>query len=242
MGLLHPTELYERTQCRLRAALTGRLPEQADMESTLSSYAYWVCTAVESRGVDWETTLDEYAQRAQGLAGWETESELAETELLRQRLREMPVKGSVLDVGAGWGRMAALYTELGLQAVYVEPSALGVQLVQRNQPGRTTRSMGEALPFADGLFDAAVTGWVLHHHKSDLDAVAILRETARVLAGSGLLFSIEPLVTGFGLREWKDMLAQADFSVDPGDVVEFYRMPNGRDEMERHTLMVGRKG
>jgi SAM-dependent methyltransferase len=242
MEPLHPTELYERTQQRLRAALTGRLPERADMEGTLTSYAYWVCTAVESRGADWERTLDDYVQRAQGMAGWETESELAETEMLRQRLQEMPVVGPVLDVGAGWGRMAALYAELGLEAMYVEPSGLGAGLIQRSQPGRVTRSTGEALPFADGLFDAVLIGWVLHHHESDLDAVDILRETARVLVGGGRLFSIEPLGTGFGLQTWKDMLAQADIWVDPGDVVEFYRMPDGRDEMEYHTLAIGRKG
>jgi hypothetical protein len=47
-------EQYDLTRRRLRAELADRLPAGADLEATLTAYAYWVCSVVQKRGADWE--------------------------------------------------------------------------------------------------------------------------------------------------------------------------------------------
>jgi SpoVK/Ycf46/Vps4 family AAA+-type ATPase len=70
--------LYDRTRQRLRQALAGQLPGDVDLESTLTAYAYWVCTTVSKRGADWEATLREYAGIALRRAADEGEAERRE--------------------------------------------------------------------------------------------------------------------------------------------------------------------
>ncbi len=231
--------LYDLTCRRLRDELAGRLPDGADLEATVTAYAYWVCSVVQKRGANWETTLQEYISHAARDAVRETEAEQAEFALLGQMLRNVAGDGPLLDVGAGWGRLAPLYDEAGLRAVYVEPTALGTQLMRRNGLRRVAAAVGEALPFPAATFRAALIGWVLHHHSSDLDAVGILREAVRVLAPGGWLFSIEPLLPGFNLELWRAMLAQA--GITAGDAHEFYRMPDGRGGLEHYTLVCAQK-
>jgi SAM-dependent methyltransferase len=210
-----------------------------DFEGTLTANAYWVCSAVRQRGADWDTALREYVNHALRDATCETEAERAESALLRQMLRNVAGDGPLLDVGAGWGRLAPLYDEAGLRAVYVEPAALGTQLMLRNGLRRVVAAVGEALPFPSAAFRAALIGWVLHHHSPDLDAADILREAVRVLAPGGWLFSIEPLLPGFSLELWRAMLAQA--GIKAGDAHEFYQMPDGRGGLEHYTLVCAQK-
>ena len=232
--------LYDRTRRRLRDALAGHLSAKTDFESTLTAYAYWVCTAVRRRGVDWETALHDYTERALRDEAREAEAEQREVALLRHELRIVPGCGPLLDVGAGWGRLAPLYDELGLQAVYVEPAELGVRLMCRNHLGRIVRSAGEALPFPAATFPAALIGWVLHHHAPELDAASVLREVARVLVAGGWLFSIEPLRTDFDMDRWMGLLTQRDVGVELCSAVEFFRMPDEKGGVERYILLVGR--
>jgi SAM-dependent methyltransferase len=231
---------YELTHRRLRDALAGQLPLKEDIESTLTAYAYWVCTAVHKRGADWETTLREYIGRALHDAARETEAEQRELALLRRTLRIVPGRGPVLDVGAGWGRLAPLYDELRLRAVYVEPAGLGVRLMRRSYLGQIVRSVGEALPFPSAVFPAALIGWVLHHHSPNFNAADILREVARVLVAGGWLFSIEPLGTGFDMNQWTGLLEQSEVNVELCGVEEFFQMPDAQGGVERYTLVIGK--
>lgn len=233
--------LYDLTRQRLRDALVNQLcaASRADIESTLTAYAYWVCAAVRKRGADWETALREYIGYAVRDAERETESEQRECALLRRALRAVPEHALLLDVGAGWGRLAPLYAELNLRAVFIEPVNLGVQLMRRHRLDRIVRAVGEALPFPSSTFSAALLGWVLHHDSPDLDAAAIVGQVARVLTADGWLFSIEPLGTDFTLDKWTGMLAQCGIVLD--DAQEFFQMPTPRGEIERYTLVIGRK-
>ncbi len=227
--------MYDLTRQRLRQALAGQLPGDVDLESTLTAYAYWVCTTVSKRGADWEATLREYAGIALRRAADEGETERREVALLRRELAR--ARGPVLDVGAGWGRLALLYDELGLQAVYAEPETLGTQLMQRSSLSRIMRSVGEALPFADGTFSTAVIGWVLHHDSSDLDAASIIRQMARVTRPGGTLLSVEPLGAGFDQEKWTGLLARAGLEVN--SVERFFETETSRGETEHHALAVG---
>ncbi len=227
--------LYDRTRERLREVLAGQLPGEADLESTLTAYAYWVCTTVSKRGADWEATLRDYADFALRRAADESEAERREVALLRRELAR--THGPVLDVGAGWGRLAPLYDELGLRAVYVEPATLGTQLMRRDGLSRIVRCVGEALPFADGTFPTTVIGWVLHHDSSDLDAAGIVRQIARVTAPGGILLSVEPLGAGFDQEKWAGLLTGAGFEVN--SVERFFETETSRGETEHYALAIG---
>jgi SAM-dependent methyltransferase len=226
--------LYDLTRQRLREALSGQLPSVADLEGTLTAYAYWVCTRVRKRGADWEATLREYIGYALRDAADESQAEQRELALLRRVLRTAQQRGRVLDVGAGWGRMSPLYNEPGLSIVYVEPAELGTYLMRRSGLDGIVRSLGESLPFASGAFSTALVGWVLHHDAPDLDAACIVREIARVVAPGSQVLSIEPLNADFDLEKWTRLLNDAGFRV--GDIHEFFEMPAGHGAMERYTL------
>jgi SAM-dependent methyltransferase len=232
--------LYDRTRRRLRDALAGRLSAKTDVESTVTAYAYWVCTAVRRRGADWEAALHDYIERVLRDEAREAEAEQREVALLRRELHIVPGCGPLLDVGAGWGRLAPLYDELGLQAVCVEPSELGVRLMRRNRLGRIVRSAGEVLPFPAATFPAALIGWVLHHHAPEVDAAGILREVARVLVAGGWLFSIEPLGADFDMDRWTELLTRRDVGIELCGAEEFFRMPDAQGGVERYTLVIGR--
>jgi SAM-dependent methyltransferase len=227
--------LYDLTHQRLREALSGQLPIGADLEGTLTAYAYWVCTRVR-KGADWETALREYIGHALRDAANESQAERRELALLRRVLSAAPQWGRMLDVGAGWGRMSPLYNELGVCAVYVEPAELGTCLMQQSGLDCIARAVGESLPFTDGAFATALVGWVLHHDAPDLDAARVVREVARVVTPGGQMLSIEPLTADFDLEKWKWLLNDAGFRVS--DIHEFFEMPDGRGAMERCTLAV----
>lgn len=232
--------LYKRTRQRLREALAGQLPGDVDLEGTLTAYAYWVCTAVSKRGADWEAALHNYTGVALRRAADESEAERREMALLRRELAR--ARGPVLDVGAGWGRLARLYDELGLQAVYAEPAMLGVQLMRRAGLDQIVRCVGEALPLADGTFPTMVIGWVLHHDASDLDAAGILCQAARVTAPGGMLLSVEPLGTEFDQKEfdqkkWTGLLTRAGFEVN--GVERFFETEAARGVRSHHALAIG---
>jgi len=227
--------LYDWVRQHLREVLAGQLPGEADLEGTLTAYAYWVCMTVSKRGADWEAALRDYTDIALRRAADESKAERHEVALLRRELAR--AHGPVLDVGAGWGRLAPLYDELGLRAVYAEPAKLGVQLMRRNGLSRIVRSIGEALPFADGTFPTTVIGWVLHHSSADLDAAGIACQAARVTAPGGVLLSIEPLRAEFDQEKWTGLLTQAGFKVSA--VERFFEMETSHGEIEHHALAVG---
>jgi len=227
--------LYDLTRQRLQEALISQLPGDVDPEGTLTAYAYWVCMTVSRQGADWEATLHDYTDIALRRAANESEAERREVALLRRELAQ--VRGPVLDVGAGWGRLAPLYNDLGLDAVYVEPAALGTRLMKRSGLGGVVRSIGEALPFPDSTFPTTVIGWVLHHDSSDLDAPGIVRQMARVTALGGTLLSVEPLRAEFDQEKWLSLLTDAGFEVN--SVERFFEMPNSHGEIEHHALAVG---
>jgi SAM-dependent methyltransferase len=227
--------LYDQTCRQLRLIVADRLPAAVDAEHLLTAYAYWVCWRVRRRGADWEETLREYAALACRRAADESEAERREIALLRRELAR--AHGPLLDVGAGWGRMASLYAELGLPAVYAEPEVLGTRLMRRSGLRQAVRSVGEALPFASATFAASVIGWVLHHDAPDLDAAGIVREAARVVAPGGRLLSIEPLGERFGQEEWTRLLSGAGFEVS--SIERFFEMKDSHGKAEHYAMAVG---
>jgi SAM-dependent methyltransferase len=91
----------------------------------------------------------------------------------------------LLDVGCGPGTIAAAAAARGARAVGVDLAAGMLELGRERHPGLDLREGdAEALPFADGAFDALVGGFILNHLP---DADAAVAEAARVLAPGGRL-------------------------------------------------------
>ena len=224
---------YDLTRDRLREALASHLPDEAALAGTVTAYAYWICITVSQRGADWEQALQEYTETALRRSAGEWEAECREVDLIRSELKH--AQGPVIDVGAGWGRLAPLYREYGLPAVYVEPAGLGTRLIKHHGLTGAVQGTGEALSFAGDTFATAVIGWVLHHVAApDVDANAILNEVARVTAPGGRLLSIEPLSESFQRETWTGLLETAGFEVN--HVVEFFELDDGRARAECYAL------
>jgi SAM-dependent methyltransferase len=93
---------------------------------------------------------------------------------------------TIVNVGAGTGS----YEPVDRMVVAAEPS--GAMLAQRQgRSTRVVRAVGEALPFPDRAFDAALAVLTIHHW-TDLDPG--LRELGRV-ARRQVVFYFEPLRT-----------------------------------------------
>ncbi len=93
--------LYDATRAKLRDRLAGRFPAGFDLEGAVISYAYWVCTVMRKPGRDWESTLQEYVERAARDALLEAEAEEIETALVRRELARCagPANARIHDNG-----------------------------------------------------------------------------------------------------------------------------------------------
>jgi SAM-dependent methyltransferase len=93
---------------------------------------------------------------------------------------------TVVDVGAG----AGAYEPPGVDIVAVEPSAVMREHRRAaGAPGELVDARAEALPFADGAFDAAMAILSDHHWE---DRAAGLRELRRVARRRVVLFNADP--------------------------------------------------
>lgn len=93
----------------------------------------------------------------------------------------VPLRGRVLDVGAGTGTISRGYTEQGCACVALDRSA--EMLAAADGPFEKVVGTAEALPFPDGTFDAVVAGQCWHW----FDGITAAREAHRVLKPGGTL-------------------------------------------------------
>lgn len=158
--------------------------------------------------------MSDYQSRLSLMEGWYEElvaSDEREQLLLqdyephRQFLGSL--SGSVVDIGGGAG-LAARFLRSDVDYVVVDPSELwrsrewiefGAAFRKSGPEPRFIAADGEALPFPDGRFDAALSLWSLNHVR---DPGRCLVEMARVLKPGGcarlVLEDIEP--------SWPDLL------------------------------------
>lgn len=109
----------------------------------------------------------------------------------------VPLAGArVLDLGCGGGSLARSMLDLGAHVVGVDPNREALALARRTAPtGAFQRAGAEALPFGDGVFEAAVFLNSLHHvPKTVMDPA--LQEAGRVVKSAGPIVVIEPLAEG----------------------------------------------
>jgi SAM-dependent methyltransferase len=188
---------------------------------------------MRNHGKEWESTVQQYVDLALRDALLEAEAEKIEVSILRSELSHCA--SPLVDIGAGWGRFSALYAACELDAVYIEPTALGCRLLRRNALVRSTRCLGQALCFPDGTFKSAVIGWVLHHDAPDVPADAILGEISRVLSPSGRLLSVEPLSSDFDAQKWRGLIESAGFVVEK--LENFFDLSASGNKSEQYACL-----
>lgn len=132
-----------------------------------------------------------------------------------------PANTSVVEIGAGTGRVTRILSAAGATVTATEPAPamLAVAAKLGADDEKTTFCQAEAasLPFRDASFDAAVAGWVFAHQRewspdSWRQVVAgFVAEAARLVKPGGPVVLIETLGTGHETPN------------PPEDLVEYYR-------------------
>src|SRR5262245_825590 len=130
---------------------------------------------------------------------------------------------SVLNVGAGAGS----YEPIDRIVVAVEPSV--VMLAQRRPTAAVAvQARAEALPFANGSFDAAIAVLTIHHWA---DRARGLAECARVARDRVVLLTWDPAVDDFWLvRDYFPEFLAADRKAFP-PMAEYARALGPRTEV-----------
>jgi ubiquinone/menaquinone biosynthesis C-methylase UbiE len=119
-----------------------------------------------------------------------------------------PLSGrSILEVGAGTGRISRLLVEAGARVIAYEKSAAMLEVARQHLASRADECQlelgdAESLPTPSGWASAAIAGWVFGHFRSWMPEgwrVSIgraLSEMRRALQPVGTIVIIETLGTG----------------------------------------------
>jgi len=95
----------------------------------------------------------------------------------------------VVDIGCGSGDLCADAADTGARLIGIDPSRGMLELARRRVPeALLLRSIGEALPLADGCCAAVVSGFALRNWSS---VPTVIAEAARVLSIGGRLAILE---------------------------------------------------
>ncbi|MBI5963893.1 MAG: class I SAM-dependent methyltransferase [Chloroflexi bacterium] len=119
----------------------------------------------------------------------------SKTSVMREIAR-LPVKGSLLDVGGGTGRVSLALRDL-VDEVVIADVSFGML---RQSPRSTLKPVcggSESLPFADSSFERVIMVDALHHVLNHAESA---REMFRVLKPGGLLIIEEPDIRTFGVK------------------------------------------
>jgi ubiquinone/menaquinone biosynthesis C-methylase UbiE len=114
-----------------------------------------------------------------------------------------------VEIGFGSGRNVPFYPSAVTQVAAVEPADLGWKLAAErvsdsSVPVRRAGLDGQALPFPDESFDAALSTWTMC---TIPDVEAALREVRRVLKPGGTLHFVEHgLAPDESVRRWQRRL------------------------------------
>jgi len=109
----------------------------------------------------------------------------------------LPPRLRAIDIGCGTGVFTAMLAPVAAEVVAIDREPAMLEAARRRVGSharvRFERSDAASLPFADGSFDLAVLGLVLHHAE---EPWRLLGEAGRVLGGGGRLLVVDMLPHG----------------------------------------------
>lgn len=115
---------------------------------------------------------------------------------IMREVASLPVRGRLLDVGGGTGRVSAAIRDLVDEVVLADVS-LGMLKEAVHPSLQQVCGGSESLPFADDFFERVIMVDALHHVIHHADSA---REMLRVLKPGGLLVIEEPDIRTFGVK------------------------------------------
>jgi ubiquinone/menaquinone biosynthesis C-methylase UbiE len=111
---------------------------------------------------------------------------------IMREIAELPVRGRLLDVGGGTGRVSSAIRDLVDEVVVAD-----VSFGMLDKALKPVCGGSESLPFADDSFERVIMVDALHHVIRHADSA---REIFRVLKPGGLLVIEEPDIRTFGVK------------------------------------------
>jgi ubiquinone/menaquinone biosynthesis C-methylase UbiE len=117
----------------------------------------------------------------------------------------LPIDGSILDIGGGTGRISKTLIGLVDDIEIVDPSSRMLKFAKQKGVNAVC-AVGEYLPYANNIFARVLIVDALHHFGNQKD---VIQEAFRVLRPNGVLIVIEPnfeLVSGMMIALFEKML------------------------------------
>jgi demethylmenaquinone methyltransferase/2-methoxy-6-polyprenyl-1,4-benzoquinol methylase len=151
-------------------------------------------------------------------------------------LAKLPIKGKLLDVGGGTGRVADALRGHASQIVVVDASHPMLLQAAEKDGIHSVGSHAEALPFPDGTFDRIIMVDAFHHL---IDQTVAARELWRALKPDGILVIEEPDIQRWSVKmvalAEKIALMRSHFRSPPW-IVEMFSYPESRIETLREGI------
>ena len=115
---------------------------------------------------------------------------------IMREVASLPVRGRLLDVGGGTGRVSSAIRDLVDEVVIADVSFGMLEKADRSTL-KPVCGGSESLPFADNFFERVIMVDALHHVINQTDSA---REMLRVLKPGGVLVIEEPDIRTFGVK------------------------------------------
>lgn len=180
-----------------------------------------------SRRVDFSRNANVYDRRHGSLLAEDVARRLATAADLRPT-------ATILDVGAGTGRVAIALSALGHRVIALDPSQAMLHTLQEKSPDRPMPAVageGARLPFTDSSFDAVVLARVLYLMPDWRD---VLGEAARVIRRDGAI--LHEWGNGSADEEWVQIREKARTLFEQAGVTEPFH-PGARSEDQVHDCL-----
>ncbi|HET7143937.1 MAG TPA: class I SAM-dependent methyltransferase [Anaerolineales bacterium] len=151
----------------------------------------------------------------------------------------LPVKGRLLDVGGGTGRVSSAIRDL-VDEVIVADVSFGMlkETLRASRALKPVCGGSESLPFADNSFERVIMVDAMHHV---IDHVESAREMFRVLKTGGVIVIEEPDIRTFGVKlialAEKLLLMRSHF-LAPDEIIKLFEYGEKKVNVEDGTAWV----
>ena len=154
-----------------------------------------------------------------------------------REVASLPVRGNLLDVGGGTGRVASAIRDL-VDEIIVADVSFGMLKESPRTLLKPVCGGSESLPFADSSFERVIMVDALHHV---IDHARTAREMFRVLKPGGVLVIEEPDIRTFGVKliaiAEKLLLMRSRF-LAPDEIVKLFSNGEKQIKIEDGTAWV----